>query len=86
MNQSHIVKRIQSICEEFDARVLQVGLAIARLELAKALAECEANETLEKIRKVLSRNLTRANKIQQIIELTANAVLTISGGQKGTNA
>jgi len=42
MNQSDVVKRIESICQEFDSRVNEVGLAIARLELAKALAECEA--------------------------------------------
>ena len=37
-----VVKRIEEICKEFDARVIQVGLPIARLELAKALAEREA--------------------------------------------
>ena len=42
MTQSGIVKRIESICDEFDSRVEEVGLAIARLELAKVLAECEA--------------------------------------------
>lgn len=42
MLQSDVVKRIESICEEFDSRVAEVGLAIARLELAKALAENEA--------------------------------------------
>jgi len=42
MNQSDVVKRIESICQEFDSRINEVGLAIARLELAKALAECEA--------------------------------------------
>lgn len=73
MKQSETVKRIQSICEEFDSRVLQVGLAVARLELAKALADREADTRLEKIRKVLSRNLTRANKIQQIIEILAKS-------------
>uniref|UniRef100_A0A6M3K9D9 Uncharacterized protein n=1 Tax=viral metagenome TaxID=1070528 RepID=A0A6M3K9D9_9ZZZZ len=41
MTQSDIVKRIESICYEFDSRVEAVGLAVARLELAKALAECE---------------------------------------------
>ena len=42
MSQSDIVKRIEEICKEFDARVIEVGLPIARLELAKALAEIEA--------------------------------------------
>ena len=42
MSQSDVVKRIEEICNEFDSRVETVGLAIARLELAKALAEAEA--------------------------------------------
>lgn len=42
MSQSDVVKRIEEICKEFDARVIEVGLPIARLELAKALAEREA--------------------------------------------
>ena len=42
MNQLEVVTRIEEICEEFDSRVEVVGLAIARLELAKALAEAEA--------------------------------------------
>ena len=42
MSQSDTVKRIEEICKEFDSRVPVVGLAIARLELAKALAESEA--------------------------------------------
>ena len=42
MNQSEVVARIEEICKEFDSRVEVVGLAIARLELAKALAESEA--------------------------------------------
>jgi hypothetical protein len=46
MNQSDTVKRIESICKEFDNRVEVVGLAIARLELAKALAESENNWVL----------------------------------------
>jgi tellurite resistance protein len=33
--------RVESICAEFDARLEQVGVAMARLELAKALAENE---------------------------------------------
>ena len=39
--QTKIFKRIEEICGEFDARVQQVGLEVARLELAKALAENE---------------------------------------------
>ena len=42
MNQSETVKRIESVCKEFDSRVNDVGLAIARLELAKAMVEHEA--------------------------------------------
>ena len=42
MKQSDIVKRIKSICDEFHSRVIEVGSVIAHLELAKALAECEA--------------------------------------------
>jgi hypothetical protein len=42
MDQHKVVTRIEEICKEFDARVEVVGLAIARLELAKALAEAEA--------------------------------------------
>lgn len=41
---TEIMKRIKEICDEFDARAEQVGIAIARLELAKALAESEANQ------------------------------------------
>ena len=39
MTQSDL--RIESICAEFDARLEQVGVVMARLELAKALAENE---------------------------------------------
>lgn len=42
MNQSKVVARIEEICKEFDSRVEVVGVTIARLELAKALAETEA--------------------------------------------
>jgi translation initiation factor IF-3 len=35
------IQRIEEICQEFDSRLPEVGLAIARLELAKALAEAE---------------------------------------------
>ena len=41
MTQSEIVKRIEEICGEFDGRVAKVGLAVARLELAKVVAEGE---------------------------------------------
>ena len=41
MNQSKVIARIEEICNEFDERVKVVGLVIARLELAKALAESE---------------------------------------------
>jgi ElaB/YqjD/DUF883 family membrane-anchored ribosome-binding protein len=37
----HIIQRIKEICEEFDCRVKVVGIAIARLEIAKALAGAE---------------------------------------------
>ena len=40
--QSEIVKRIEQIWNEFDARMELVGWVIARLELAKALAETES--------------------------------------------
>jgi hypothetical protein len=46
-NQSKIIKRIEQICIEFDARVEVVGLAIARLELAKALAEAEERKNAD---------------------------------------
>jgi hypothetical protein len=42
MNQSKVVARIEEICKEFDSRVEVIGVTIARLELAKALAETEA--------------------------------------------
>ena len=42
MSQTKVIKRIEEICNEFDARMKVVGVAIARLELAKALAESEA--------------------------------------------
>jgi hypothetical protein len=44
MSQSDIVKRIEEICREFDARVIDVGLQIARAEISKALAENEASK------------------------------------------
>lgn len=49
MNQSKIIKRIDEICKEFDNRVAIVGIPIARLELAKALAMAEqrGNKQLE---------------------------------------
>jgi hypothetical protein len=40
--QSEIVKRTEEICNEFDKRVQLVGWVIARLELAKTLAETES--------------------------------------------
>jgi hypothetical protein len=54
MNQTEIVKRITSICAEFDAREKQVGIKFARLELARAMAENEASttETLAAYKKV----------------------------------
>lgn len=42
MSQHKVILRIEKICKEFDDRVEVVGFAIARLELAKALAESEA--------------------------------------------
>lgn len=44
MDQSEIVKRTEEICNEFDSRLEVVGIAAARLELAKALAEREASQ------------------------------------------
>lgn len=41
MKERNIEIRILQICDEFDARVEAVGVLIARLELAKALAEAE---------------------------------------------
>ena len=41
-SQSLTVKRIEEICKEFDDRVKKVGVPIARLELAKALALAES--------------------------------------------
>ena len=39
--QSDIIKRVEEICAEFDSHSAEVGVAIARLSLAKALAEAE---------------------------------------------
>ena len=44
MSQSDIVERIEEICNEFDIRLVTVGVKVARLELAKAFAECEASQ------------------------------------------
>lgn len=51
-SQSRIIKRTKEICDEFDARVNTVGISFARLEIAKVLAETEANlkEALEGLR------------------------------------
>jgi len=65
---SDTTKRIESICGEFDVRVGQVGLAIARLELAKALAENEAQlaelktelEIVRETRKIWERTAEQA--------------------------
>ncbi len=43
MNQSKIIERTEKICNEFDGRAADVGIKIARLELAKAFAEQEAS-------------------------------------------
>ena len=51
-----IVKRIESICHEFDARAESLGVAFARLELAKALAKSE--ERLTRLITGLNRNRT----------------------------
>ena len=42
MSQSQIIKRMEEICNEFDAHSRDIGVPIARLGLAKALAETEA--------------------------------------------
>jgi hypothetical protein len=42
MTQSEIVKRIADICGEFDQRLAFVSIMVTRMELAKALAEKEA--------------------------------------------
>jgi len=42
MEQTKIIERIAEICREFDGRVEDVGITFARVELAKALAEAEA--------------------------------------------
>ncbi len=42
--QTDMIKRIESICGEFDSRMEEVGISMARLELAKALASCEASQ------------------------------------------
>ncbi len=42
MEQTRIIERIAEICREFDGRVEDVGITFARVELAKALAEAEA--------------------------------------------
>lgn len=64
--QSETIKRMESICAEFDARVGMVGLSFARLELAKRFAETEAdlsdstaqlvldNETINELRAKLA--------------------------------
>lgn len=59
-NQSSIVKRIKEICDEFDDRVNSVGLSFARAELAKALAETEAD-----LNAALSDTAPRASGAQQ---------------------
>ena len=38
---SEWIKRTESICNEFDARTKDVGLAFARAEIAKRVAELE---------------------------------------------
>jgi len=43
--QTEIIKRIEEICDKFDIRVTEVGMPLARIELAKAFAECEASKT-----------------------------------------
>jgi transcription initiation factor TFIIIB Brf1 subunit/transcription initiation factor TFIIB len=65
---SNTTKRIESICGEFDIRMEQVGGAIARLELAKALAENEAQlaelktelEIVRETRKIWERTAEQA--------------------------
>ena len=54
MAQTDTVKRIKSICDEFDRRMEEVGLATARLEVAKALAECEASKSIPAVLEVSS--------------------------------
>ena len=44
MEQSNIVKRTKEIYDEFTNRMNRVGLSIALTELAKALAEHEADQ------------------------------------------
>ena len=40
--QSALVRRIQSICDEFNSRAIETSVAVARVEIAKALAESES--------------------------------------------
>lgn len=73
-NQSKIVRRIEEICMEFDARLKDVGPAIARLELAKALAEAEAAnaaltaESLKLLKMVVDRNIELGYFVEHLIE------------------
>jgi len=55
MSQEDMVKRIDEICAEFDSRVEEVGINVARLELAKTLSETEEYAEDQRMRVVQMR-------------------------------
>ena len=61
-------------CEQRDCKINAKGVCVS--DSIRPFCEWDRAEParqIKAIRKVLSRNLTRANKIQQIIDILANA-------------
>ena len=84
MTQSEIVRRIDEICHEFDSRLVSgVTTPVARLELAKALAETESAlgdvlikhnaslDALEQLRAELAAAYALIDHVEEFIVLSA---------------
>jgi len=70
MSQTTIVKRTEQICNEFDQRAAVVGFAMARAELAKALAEVESEDlaALEKYHPRAMKLIAHSKKFVVVAE------------------
>ena len=84
MSQSSVVKRIEEICHEFDIRLETVSVAVARLELAKALAESEVRATEHCGGAALQSGEAPSQQLKQAIALVrAAGERDLYNGEKG---
>lgn len=92
MTQSEIVRRIDEICHEFDSRLVSgVSTPVARLELAKALAETESalgdvlikhNASLEALEQLRAKNAVLTDKLARMTNEVLKVRAHLSTGGK----